>query len=129
MNSFFKFFMVVALSAFVMSCTSKEDKAKEVASGFLDAYTSHNYKGALQMCSPQLQEIFVKIEEDFENLPDDYKEILEREVKNLVSEIESASALGKNGDTVLVCYRLINGCDTAKCYLKVVEDKVIALNQ
>lgn len=129
MNRIFKIFMLFVISALVVGCASKEDKAKEVATGLLNAYTSHDYETASQMCSPELQEMFAKAQEEFQALPDDFREILERESATLEAQIEGAYVVGES-DTVVVSYNLIkNGCDTAKCHLQVVKEKVISLNK
>lgn len=129
MDRIFKIFMLLAFSALIVGCTSKEDKAKDVATGLLNAYTSHDYETASQMCTPELQEMFAKAQEEFQALPDDLKEILKQESATLETMIESAYVVGES-DTVVVSYNLIkNGCDTAKCYLQVVKDKVISLNK
>ncbi len=128
MDRFIRCFIILALIFSVVGCTSKEEKAKEVASSLLDAYTSHDYDAASEVCSQQLGEVLQQAKRDFEALEEDYKEILRKEANSLQAEIGSAYVIGES-DTVVVCYNLIkNGCDTAKCHLKVVEDKVIAFN-
>lgn len=129
MDRIFKIFLLLVFSALIVGCTSKEDKAKDVATCLLNAYTSHDYETASQMCTPELQEMFAKAQEEFQALPDDLKEILKQESATLETMIESAYVVGES-DTVVVSYNLIkNGCDTAKCHLQVVKDKVISLNK
>ncbi|MBQ5593575.1 MAG: hypothetical protein IIU76_03220 [Bacteroidales bacterium] len=129
MDKVLKFFIVIAVSVFVAGCTSKEDKAKEVASQMLDAYINHNYQAAGAMCSEQLREVFVKAHKDFEEMSNEHRDILKKETSSVEVAIESACRIGES-DTVAVHYNLIkNSSDTAKCCLFVFEDKVIQLHK
>ena len=91
---------ILAICMFA-GCANKADQAQKVAGSFLEAFIANDFKGATQMCSDNFKEEFGKTVADFENLPDQVKQMLKEQCSQIKYEIMSVERVEKS-DTFVV---------------------------
>ena len=131
-----KVFSILTL-CLLAGCADKAGEAQECAGRFLDAYLKNDFEGAVQQCSEKFGEDFGRTVEDFRNLPQNIKEMLQEQCSQLKYEILSVQRVNKS-DTFVVEYNILKSePDTAafrqqelvSSTLMVVGGKVDALNR
>ena len=118
-------------------CANKADKAQKAASEFLDAFIANDFQSATHMCSDNFREEFGKTVSDFENLPDQVKQMLKEQCAQVKYEIVSVERIEKS-DTFVVNYNIARVQEDTSSFkqqplasstMKIVGGKVDRLNK
>lgn len=95
----------IAVITLFTACSNKnkpEDKAQE----FLNAYLSTDFNSAAALCTPELEQKFVKAIESVKNLDDSLMKHVQLSAAQYTPIVDSLIAIGE-GDTTLVLYSII----------------------
>ena len=131
-----KVFSILAL-CLLAGCADKAGQAQGCADKFLDSYLKNDFEGALQQCSEVFRPEFGKTIDDFRNLPQQIREMLQEQCSRLKYEVSEVQRVGKS-DTFVVEYNIMRAePDTAAFKqqelvsgtLRIVNGKVDALNR
>lgn len=118
-------------------CANKEEQAQMAAGAFLEAFIANDFQAATQMCSENFKEEFEKSVSDFENLPDQVKQMLKEQCSQVKYEIVSVARIEKS-DTFVVNYNIARVQEDTSSFqmqplasstLKIVGGKVDRLNK
>ncbi len=129
-------FSILAM-CLLAGCAGKADRAQGCAGKFLDAFLKNDFEVATQLCSDGFRPEFSRTIEDFRNLPQQVKEMVQQQCSALEYEILSVERVNKS-DTFMVEYNIIRlETDTSAfrqqelvvSVLRVVDGKVDALNR
>lgn len=131
-----KVFSILAV-CLLASCADKASQAQGCADKFLDAFLKNDLEGAAQLCSESFKPEFSRSVEDFRNLPQQVKEMVQEQCSALEYEISLVERINKS-DTFIVEYNIRRAePDTAafrqqelvESALRIVDGKVDALNR
>lgn len=132
-----RLFILLAV-CILAGCTDKTKQAQECAQGFLDAFLANDFSNASAFCSEDFSADFKKAIDDFENLDDSVKMMLQQQCSMLKAKVNSVQRVNES-DTFVVCYNIVKsvvdsvGNQTEEelivSGLKVVDEKVVSLNK
>ena len=99
---------IIILFTACSNSNKPEDKAQE----FLNAYLSTDFNSAAALCTPELQEKFVKAIESVKNLDDSLMKQMQISAAQYSPTVDSLITIGE-GDTTLVLYSITKKDTTA----------------
>ena len=99
---------IIILFTACSNSNKPEDKAQE----FLNAYLSTDFNSAAALCTPELQEKFVKAIESVKNLDDSLMKQMQISAAQYTPTVDSLITIGE-GDTTLVLYSITKKDTTA----------------
>ena len=132
-----KVLSIWALCLRAAGCTEKAGQAQGCADKFLDSFLKNDLDGAVQLCSGNLSPEFSKAIEDFNNLSQQEKEMVQEQCSALVYEILGVERVNKS-DTFMVEYNIkpakpdtsaFRQQELVKGVLRIVDGKVDAFNR
>ncbi len=106
-----KIALSIAVITLFSACSNKnkpEDKAQE----FLNAYLSTDFNSAAALCTPELEEKFLKAIESVKNLDDSLMKQMQISAAQYTPIVDSLITIGE-GDTTLVLYSITTKDTTA----------------
>lgn len=105
----------IALSITVItlfSACSNKNKPEDKAQEFLNAYLSTDFNSAAALCTPELEEKFLKAIESVKNLDDSLMKQMQISAAQYSPIVDSLITIGE-GDTTLVLYSITTKDTTA----------------
>lgn len=98
--------LIFVLLFLMISCTSQEERAKERANAFLDAYLSIDYERATEFCVPELAGEIEEALRGMDSLDEKIREVILKQAKSIDVEIVAVDKSESN-DSLFVKYTVI----------------------
>jgi hypothetical protein len=96
-------FLIMAAFLLAASCTSQEERAKERANAFLDAYLSTDYEKATELCVPELAGEIEEALRGMDSLDEGIREMIVKQAESISTEIVAVEKTGSR-DSLFIKY-------------------------